>query len=59
MRYTSLAFEMLGFILLGVLGGYKLDQYFHFDKPFMTAGCALLGVLASMIYLIRNLPKSE
>jgi len=49
---------MLAFILLGVWGGLKLDEWLGLDKPIMTACCSLLGVGASMFYLIRNLPKT-
>lgn len=59
LRFTSLAFEMLGFILLGVFGGRKLDAVLAYEKPIMTACLSLLGVVASIIYLIKNLPKSD
>ncbi len=35
--------------------GYWLDGYFHTSKPFLTLGFLLLGTIASILSLIRQL----
>jgi len=57
LTYSGLAFEMLAFILLGVWGGYKLDIHFETSKPWFLIGLSLFGVTASLVNLIRKLPK--
>ncbi|WP_143520136.1 AtpZ/AtpI family protein [Reichenbachiella sp. 5M10] len=57
MKYTGLAFEMLAFILLGVMGGYKLDEYLDMKNPIFTIILSLFGVVGSLVNLIRKLPK--
>ncbi|UXP33765.1 AtpZ/AtpI family protein [Reichenbachiella agarivorans] len=57
LKFSGLAFEMLAFILLGVWGGYKLDEVFSMEYPVFTAVLSLVGVVSSLIYLIKKLPK--
>ena len=50
---------MLAFILLGLLGGMKLDEYLHTDNSIYTMIGSFLGCTASIIYVIRKLPKDS
>lgn len=56
-KYSGLAFQMIGAILLGVWGGRKLDAWLDLSFPAFTVGLSLLGIAASLIVLIRGLPK--
>jgi F0F1-type ATP synthase assembly protein I len=56
-RYSGLAFQMLLAIGLGVWGGIKLDQWLDLKFPVFTVVLSLLGVVASLLQLIRGLPK--
>jgi len=56
-RYIGAAFQMLVTILLGVWLGRYLDEYFAFQKPWMTLTCALFSIVIAMVGLIKSLPK--
>lgn len=56
-RYSSLAFQMLGIILIGVFGGMKLDQIIRWDFPVFTVVLSILGVFGSMFFAVKDLLK--
>ncbi len=56
-RYSSLAFQMLAIILIGVFGGMKLDQIIRWDFPVFTVVLSILGVFGSMFFAVRDLLK--
>jgi F0F1-type ATP synthase assembly protein I len=56
-QYSSIAFQMLGTIGLGVWGGMKLDQWQGNKTPGWTIGLSLLAIGASLYLFIRGLPK--
>jgi len=56
-QYSSLGFQMVGFMAIFGFLGYKLDEYFAFQTPFLTLTGLLFGVIGSLVYLIRNLTK--
>jgi hypothetical protein len=56
-QYSSIAFQMLGTIGLGVWGGMKLDQWQGNRTPGWTIGLSLLAIFASLYLFIRGLPK--
>ena len=49
-KYSGVAFEMLGIIVLGVWGGIKLDALLG-TKPLLTVVLSL-GAVAAAMYLI-------
>ncbi|MBL7802010.1 MAG: AtpZ/AtpI family protein [Chitinophagales bacterium] len=53
LQYSAMAFELAAYIGVGVLLGNLLDKKFTFDKPYFTAGLALLGVCGGMYKFIR------
>lgn len=55
-RYSGMAFQMLAIILVGVFGGYKLDEWLH-TKPFLTIILSILAVFLSIYYVTRDLLK--
>ena len=57
MRFSGIAFEMLGFIAVGVWVGYKLDEYLELTIPVFLLSGSMLALAGSIIYLIRKLPK--
>jgi F0F1-type ATP synthase assembly protein I len=48
---------MIGIILAGVYGGYKLDQYVGTEKPWFTALFAVVAVALAVYFSIRDLIK--
>ncbi|MGC9470368.1 MAG: AtpZ/AtpI family protein [Bacteroidales bacterium] len=54
-RYSSLAFQMIFIILLGVFGGMKLDKWLQFEFPVFTFVLTILAVAFSIYYAVRDL----
>ena len=57
MKYSGIGLQMFIIIILGILGGMKLNSYFGFEKPYITAISALFSVILSMIYAVRQVTK--
>ena len=55
-KYSSLAFQMIFIILLGVFGGIKLDEWLGL-KPVLTITLTILAVILSIYYAIKDLLK--
>jgi len=58
-RYTSIAFQMLVIILVGVFGGYKLDQWLEWEAPVFTVSLSVLSVILAIYYVTRDLLKKD
>lgn len=57
-RYSSIAFQMLAIILIGVFGGYKLDQWLH-TKPVFTIILSFGSVILAIYFVTRDLLKKK
>lgn len=53
-RYSGMAVQMLVIILLGVLAGFKLDQWLH-TKPILTVVLSLASVVLAIYFVTRDL----
>jgi F0F1-type ATP synthase assembly protein I len=53
-RYSSIAFQMLAIILLGVFGGYKLDGWLN-TLPVFTVLLSLLSVVIAIYSVVKDL----
>jgi len=42
---------------LGVWGGRKLDAYFQNEKPMLTLVFSVLGLVVSLVVVIRSVSK--
>ena len=56
-RFTGLAFQMLGIILVTVWGGTKLDKLTGWHTPVFTIILSLLGVFAAIYTAIKDFIK--
>ncbi len=56
-RYTGLAFQMLGIILVTVWGGHMLDKLTGWHTPVFTIVLSLLGVFAAIYTAIKDFIK--
>jgi F0F1-type ATP synthase assembly protein I len=56
-RYTGLAFQMLGIILVTVWGGRKLDTLTGWETPVFTIVLSLLGVFAAIYTAVKDFIK--
>lgn len=58
-KYTGIAFQMLATIGLFCFIGYKIDQNRDNSKMIFTAIFGLVGVIISLISVIRSLNKNN
>jgi F0F1-type ATP synthase assembly protein I len=56
-RYSGLAFQMIGIILITVWGGVKLDKLTGWETPVFTIVLSLLGVFAAIYVAIKDFIK--
>jgi len=56
-KYSGIAFQMAAIIIIGTLGGYKLDQYFGFEKHILTLILSLLSVILAIYTAIKDFLK--
>jgi F0F1-type ATP synthase assembly protein I len=54
-RYSSIAFQMLIIILIGVFGGIELDKWLNFSFPVFTIVLSILAVILSIYTITRGL----
>ena len=54
-RYSGLAFQMIAIILVGVIGGIKLDEVVKWEFPVFTLVLTLLAVVMSMYYAVKDI----
>ena len=57
-KYSGLAFQMLAAIGLGVWGGMKLDAWTGWKFPVFMITLPVLGLVSTLVLLIRSLPKN-
>lgn len=54
LKYSGMAFQMGGIILVGVLAGQKLDAWLSTD-PYLTVVLALLSIFAALYVSLKDL----
>jgi uncharacterized transporter YbjL len=58
-QYSSLGFQMLFVILIGVFAGKQLDKHFPNEKGWFTIAFSLFSVVASLVYVVVKLVKGQ
>ncbi|MBW8325630.1 MAG: AtpZ/AtpI family protein [Prolixibacteraceae bacterium] len=53
-RYSSLAFEMVAIMGIGVWIGVKIDQWLDLGFPAFTLGLMILSVVGAVYHAIRK-----
>lgn len=53
-RYSGIAFQMIAIIVLGTLGGVKLDEVYPNTNSLFTVICSLVSVGISMYYAVTQ-----
>ncbi|MGB0522709.1 MAG: AtpZ/AtpI family protein [Flammeovirgaceae bacterium] len=56
-KYSTMGFQMIASILICAWLGNYLDEYLNTNKAYFTLLLMLLGVLTSIILLIRGIKK--
>lgn len=59
LKYSGMAFQMIGALVLAAFAGMKLDDYFKTENPWFTIVFMLVAVVATMILVIVSLNKKE
>lgn len=57
LKYSGLAFQMIGVMVLAAWGGMKLDEHFGTQNPWFTIVLLIVAVVASMGLVIYSLNK--
>ncbi len=58
-KYTGLGLQMVAIILVGVFGGYKLDEYFELGFPVFTIILSLASVVLAIYYSVKDFIKMK
>jgi len=58
-QYSSLGFQMLFVILIGVFAGKQLDKYFPNEKGWFTISLSLFAVVASLVWVVVKLIRGQ
>jgi hypothetical protein len=58
MQYTGLAFQLAGILLISIFAGKKIDVYFGFSKPYITALLSMMALVGFMYKLYLDLIKT-
>ena len=56
-KYSTMAFQMIFIIGLGVLAGIKLDDWLHMRFPLFTVILSLVAVMLAIYYFIKDLTR--
>ncbi|KOH44139.1 hypothetical protein NC99_31320 [Sunxiuqinia dokdonensis] len=56
-RYSSLAFEMVTIMALGVFIGFKIDQWLDLSFPAFTLALMIISVIAAIYHAIKKFLK--
>jgi F0F1-type ATP synthase assembly protein I len=53
-KYSTIAFQMVAIILIGVYAGVKLDEWLTDGTPIFTLIFSLLSVSLAIYYMIKD-----
>ena len=56
-KYSTMAFQMIAIILVGVFGGIKLDKVIAMEFPLFTVLFTIISVILSIYFAIKDLIK--
>ena len=59
MKYTSIAFQILTTMLVGIGLGYLLDKFLHLGFPVFKLVCSFGAVLVALYVFIREVSKKN
>ncbi|MCD4682482.1 MAG: AtpZ/AtpI family protein [Bacteroidales bacterium] len=58
-RYSSIAFQMLLIILIGVFGGIKIDEWLELTFPIFTVTLSILAVVLAIYSVTKEFLKKK
>lgn len=54
-KYSGMAFQMAGIILLFTLAGRWADGYLAFESPYLAVGGALVGTFTALYVALKDI----
>ncbi|NQY10889.1 MAG: AtpZ/AtpI family protein [Flavobacteriales bacterium] len=57
LRFSGMAFQMFGTIMVGAYGGMKLDEYLESESNVYTAILSILSIFVAMYLVIKDVLK--
>lgn len=59
-KYSALGFQMIAIIVIGIVGGIKLDKWFDsMEFPLFTMLLSILSVIFATYYAIKDFIKPQ
>ena len=58
LKYSSMAFQMIGIIGVFTFIGYKIDESYNNKSQIITGIASLLGVIVSLYLILRSLKST-
>lgn len=58
-KYSGIAVQMLVIILLGVFGGYKIDQWLRLSFPVFTILLSILSVIVAIYSVVKDFLRKK
>lgn len=59
-RYSSMGFQMVAIMVIGVIGGMKLDNWIvNIEFPVFTVALSILSVIFATYYSIKDFIKPQ
>ncbi len=58
-QYSSLAFEMIAIMGLGVFAGIKIDGWLNMSFPVFTLILMILSVIGAIYHAVKNFIKKD
>ena len=58
LKYSSMAFQMIGIIGVFTFIGYKIDESYNNKTQIITGMASLLGVIVSLYLVLRSLKST-
>ena len=58
-KYSGMAFQLLGACLVGVFLGKWLDQHYGLEKPLWAVLLTILFMVASLVSIFRQLMRDS
>jgi ATP synthase protein I len=59
LKYSGLAFQLAAVLIVGVLAGKWLDNYFSTSRPYFTALLALVSLAVGMYASLKDLIRKD
>lgn len=59
LKYSGMAFELAGALLIGYWAGQWADEQFALPKSLGTMACMMLFLFAALFHILRSLMKNN